>query len=443
MQKNKLVERGRKGLYQAIAITVLFFFVCLAFGFMLYSAARQREVLETTDRYIAFESNVERLIYSNVSLLQGFEAYIKTNPRLDEDSVYRYLDELLAENSEFIRNIGILKDTTILWNYPISNNALAIGVDLSKVEGQKDSVLKVKSDLSPIFQGPINLVQGGSGFSVRLPIIRNGAGYWGQTSIILKTERILEEIQSYAESASLEIAIFNQETPDVPFFETAGADTNSMLSFNVDPSFINWKIYVSRRDRWAGNLLWLICLGIVSAAISSFAGLLIYKYLKSNQEILSMSTHDFLTKLYNRHFLDEYQALALSAARRENHRAAIVLIDLNRFKAINDTYGHGVGDKVLVETGRILAKITRANEAAFRLGGDEFLIVLPKVADEAALLSFKARILRRFRKEFEIPGYEINVTLAIGYAIFPEEGEDIDALLRVADKRLYLEKEKR
>ena len=443
MMKKRLVEQERKGLYQAIAVTVLFFFVCLAFGLMLYSAAKQRDVLETTDRYIAFESKVERLIYSNITLLRGFEAFVKSSPSLDEATVYRYLDELLAENSEYIRNIGILRDTTILWNYPISHNAVAIGVDLSKVEGQKDSVLKVKADLAPIFQGPIDLVQGGTGFSVRVPIIRNGVGYWGQTSIILKTEKILEEIRSYAESAALDIAIFNQENPDVPFFGSVGADRNSVLAFSVDPSLINWKIFVSLHDTWPGNLAWIVLLAMISAGISSSAGFLIYKHLKSNQEILSMSTHDFLTKLYNRHFLDEYQAIALSTARRESRKAAIVLIDLNRFKRINDTYGHGVGDKVLVETGRILGKITRANEAAFRLGGDEFLIVLPEVDDEADLIGFKARILQRFQQEFGIPGYDIKVTLAIGYAIFPEEGEDIDTLLRAADKRLYLEKEKR
>jgi len=443
MLKNKLVKHERRGLFQAIAVTFLLFSICLAFGFMLFSAVRQREIMETTDRYIAFESKVERLIYSNVTLLRGFEAYVKSSPSLDEASVYRYLDELLNENSEYIRNVAILKDTTILWNYSISSNAVAVGVDLAKVEGQKESVLRVKEGLKPTFQGPIDLVQGGSGFSVRMPIIRNGDGYWGQTSIILKTERLLDEIRSYAESAGLDISIFNQENPDVPFFETAGADRKSVLAFKVDPSLINWTIYVKIPDGLPGDLKWLITLIAFSACVSASLGFFIYKNLKSNHRILNMSTHDFLTKLYNRHFLDEYQAIVLSAARREKRKAAIVMIDLNHFKSINDTYGHGVGDRVLVETGRILGRITRANEAAFRLGGDEFLIILPQIGDEADLISFRARILQRFQQEFQVPGCAIKAMPAIGYAIFPDDGEDFDALLRAADKRLYLEKVKR
>jgi len=154
MLKSKFVEQERKGLFQAVTVTVLLFVICLSFGFMLFNAVRQREILETTDRYMAFESKVERLIYANVTLLRGFEAYVKSNANLDKASVYRYLDELLQENTEFIRNVAILRDTTILWNYPVSSNAVAIGVDLAEIDGQRESVLKVKEELAPIFHGP-------------------------------------------------------------------------------------------------------------------------------------------------------------------------------------------------------------------------------------------------------------------------------------------------
>lgn len=406
---------------------------------MLLSSIRQREILELTERYMTFESRVERLIYSNVTLLQGFEAYIKSNPDLDEESAYRYLDDLLSENSEYIRNIGIIKDTTILWNYPKATNIAAIGVDLSKIEGQRESVLKVKAELLPIFQGPIDLVQGGTGFSVRIPIVRDDTGYWGQTSIILKTEKILDEIGSYAESAELEIAIFNQQNKSTPFFGSGNSSENSMLVFDIDPSFINWKIYVSPLSKPNANSLMIVLL-IIAAWLSALGGFFAYKYLKSNNKIRDMSTRDFLTNLFNRHFLDEFQTIALSAAKRENQKAAILMIDLNHFKEINDTYGHSVGDMVLVETARILQSATRTNDAAFRLGGDEFLLMLPVIENTSSLESIKLRLKQLFEQEFEIPGYQIKVTLGVGYAIFPEDGGDFDALLRTADKRMYQEK---
>ena len=438
MLKKSLALQEKKCVYRAVVIAVIIFSICLGFVVMLRSSLRQREILETTDRYMTFESRVERLIYSNVTLIKGFEAYIKSNPNLDEDGAFRYLDDLLLENSEYIRNIGIIKDTTILWNYPKATNAAAIGTDLSKIEGQRDSVLKVKAELTPVFQGPIDLVQGGTGFSVRIPIVHQDTGYWGQTSIVLKKERLLDEIRSYSESAELDVAIFNQQNKNTPFYGSLNSE-NAMLVFDVDPSFINWTVYVNPLSRSTGSLL-LLVLMMIAAGISALGGLFAYKYLKSNNKIRNMSTRDFLTGLFNRHFLDEFQTIALSAAQRENRKAAIIMIDLNHFKEINDLHGHTVGDMVLVETARILQDTTRTNEAAFRLGGDEFLLMLPAVENAASLEILKERIKKCFEQELQIPGYHIQVTPGIGYAIFPEDGGDFDTLLRTADKRMYLEK---
>lgn len=248
---------------------------------------------------------------------------------------------------------------------------------------------------------------------------------------------MLEEIRSYAQSAGLDVAIFNQENQDVPFFGSVSAAGNSTLVFDMDPSFINWRVFVNLPNDWYDNLLLLISLTFLSMGASVFTGVFVYKYLKNGYKIPNMSTHDFLTGLYNRHFLDGYQAITLSAAKREKREAAILMIDLNHFKEVNDTYGHGIGDKVLIETARVLQKFTRAGEAAFRLGGDEFLLMLPEINNENSLQAAKERLAKCFQEEFKIPGYPIKVTFSIGHAFFPEDGEDIDALLRAADRLFF------
>lgn len=437
------VLKKRKPIFLAVIATFILFSICLSFILMLNDSFKQREILETTYRYMTFESKVERLISSNVTMLQGYEAYIKSNPDLDEDSNYIYLNDLLSKNSDYIRNIGIIKDTTIIWNYPKTSNSAAIGVDLSKIKEQRDIVLQVKTNHKPVLQGPVNLVQGGSGFIVRLPIVRDDTGYWGQISIVLNSEKILEQISSYAESSGLNIAIFNQESKSVPFFGSVSPYGNFTLKFDIDPNFINWNAYVYLPIRWSVNPMLFVFLMLFSAGVAVFVGVLVYQYMESNYKLLNMSTHDFLTGLYNRHFLNEYQTIVISAAKRENRKAAIILLDLNDFKKINDTYGHGIGDKVLVEVSRILKGITRINEAAFRLGGDEFLLILPEIENSESLQAIKERILKHFEQEFSIYGYPIKVTLSIGCALYPEDGEDLETLLHVADQHMYLEKSKR
>lgn len=443
MRKNEPFPQKVNPLLVALAAATILFAVCFSFIAMVHNSIKQRAVLETTDRYMVFESKVQRLIYSNVTLLQGYEAYIKLYPDLDEEASYDYMDNLLSTNSDYIRNVGVLKDTTIIWNYPQEDNSAAIGVDLAKVKEQQELVLKVKRELKPVLQGPVNLVQGGSGFIVRLPIVREDTGYWGQIAIVLKSDKIMEEIEAYAKDSGLDIAVYNRENKLIPFLGSADSVTNSKLEFAVDPEFIDWNITVNSSHGWEYNTLLFVLLLIFSLCLSASMGIMTYKYIKSNNKIVVMSVYDSLSGLFNRHFLSKYQANVLAAAKRKEGKLGILLLDLDRFKKINDTYGHSVGDLVLVETARILKASVGKNETAFRLGGDEFLLILPEVDDVEHLLHAREELLNRFEKEFSISGYSIKVSPSIGYAIFPEDGDDLDALFHTADKLMYMEKAKR
>ena len=132
----------------------------------------------------------------------------------------------------------------------------------------------------------------------------------------------------------------------------------------------------------------------------------------------------------------------IKRAKRYKHCLSLIILDIDHFKKINDTYGHNVGDLVLVEASRILKSIAGKNDAVFRLGGDEFLIIFPSIKDRKTLQLAKERLLKSFEKEFYIADYPIKITLSIGCAMFPEDGDDIDVLLQIADKQMYVDKEK-
>lgn len=443
MKKNETFPQKSNPMLVSTIAAITLFTVCLTFILMLHNSIRQREILETTDRYMVFESRVQRLIYSNVTLLQGYEAYIKLKPNLDEEDSYRYIEKLLSTNSDYIRNVGVLKDTTLIWNYSHEFSSVAVGVDLATIKEQMELVIKVKEELKPVFQGPVPLVQGGLGFIVRLPVVMEDTGYWGQISVVLKSDKMLEEIESYAKISGLDIAIYNHEDKSIPFFGSIDSDTNSKLKFVVDPELINWNITVSSSNGWTDNLLLFVSLFIFSVCLCAFAGLLVYKYVKSNNKIVSMSIHDSLSGLFNRHFLNKYQATVFATAKRKEYKLGILLLDLDHFKKINDTYGHSIGDMVLVETARILKTSIRKNDVAFRLGGDEFLMVMHEIENVEDLLLTKEQLFKRFEQDFHIPSYSIKIMPSIGYAFFPEDGDDLDMLLHKADGRMYREKSER
>jgi len=440
MDQNKGLFKKKLAILISVAITFFLLMVFLLIIGMLMNSIKQQEMLKATDKFINFKSRVERLIFTNETLVQGFEAYLLMNPDLDQAEAEIYMDKLLSKNENQIRNIGVIQDTTIIWNYPKEGNAAAVGVDLSMVEGQKELVLKVKNELEPVLQGPVDLVQGGTGFIIRLPIIRPETGYWGQISIVLNGDKIIEEINAYAADAGLKVAIFNDQNKRVPFYGAMSIVGEAPLGFDIDPDFINWQVVVSPKDGWQNNQLIFEGAILFAFLIAAGAGQLTYRVLKTNDQLRIMSSHDSLTGLFNRHYLNEYQAMVLAAAKRNNRHVGFISMDLNHFKKINDTYGHNVGDLVLVETARVLKGCTRTNEAVFRLGGDEFLIIMPDIEDGTVLQQTRERLIKSFKDDFHLVEYPCKIAVSIGTSVFPEDGNNIDALLQIADEEMYADK---
>jgi diguanylate cyclase (GGDEF)-like protein/PAS domain S-box-containing protein len=154
-----------------------------------------------------------------------------------------------------------------------------------------------------------------------------------------------------------------------------------------------------------------------------------------------MATHDSLTGLPNRLLLSDRFTVALALSRRTRNRLAILMLDLDRFKAVNDSLGHGVGDQLLKAVGKRLVNTMRKSDTIARVGGDEFVVVLPQIsqADEAAKLA--QRILEAFREPFVCDSHRLHITTSIGVAVYPEHGEDIESLLKNADTAMYWAKE--
>ncbi len=206
----------------------------------------------------------------------------------------------------------------------------------------------------------------------------------------------------------------------------------------------NWQGEVTLQRREGGSYpAWLI-ISVVrngqEAEVSHYIATTIdISDRKRNEErIRFLAQHDVLTELPNRALCIERLRLALQQAPRRGEKVAVLFIDLDRFKNINDSLGHHVGDGLLRSVGRRLAESVRAGDTVSRLGGDEFVIVLNGVADGDEVAAIvDERLVPRLRQVHDIGGAELHVSCSIGIAVFPDDALDIDTLMRHADAAMY------
>ncbi len=163
---------------------------------------------------------------------------------------------------------------------------------------------------------------------------------------------------------------------------------------------------------------------------------------RNNAEVaLLAANYDSLTQLPNRTLFMERLSHALSRGRRDKSQVAVLFVDLDRFKKVNDTLGHNAGDKLLQEAARRLTACMRETDTVARFGGDEFTVILPDLKDAQKSKLVARKILECLAEPYVIDGAEIFVTGTFGITVFPDDGEDAETLLKNADTAMYKGKE--
>jgi diguanylate cyclase (GGDEF)-like protein len=159
---------------------------------------------------------------------------------------------------------------------------------------------------------------------------------------------------------------------------------------------------------------------------------------QSEEKVRELAYFDPLTNLPNRRFLLDRLALGLSQAKRHQRSLALMFLDLDHFKTINDTLGHVVGDELLKEIARRLVECIRTGDTISRQGGDEFVILLTEISHPSDASNVAEKIIKALGRPYHVSGHEFKATISIGIAVYPVDGtDDAPELMRKADKAMY------
>jgi diguanylate cyclase (GGDEF)-like protein/PAS domain S-box-containing protein len=200
-------------------------------------------------------------------------------------------------------------------------------------------------------------------------------------------------------------------------------ETNTNLLTGVTNVFLTVKLPLRRED----GSIYALC-GISTD---------ITERKDAESHLSHMAQYDALTHLPNRALFDDRLKQAIAAAQRNKARLALMFIDLDRFKPVNDTYGHGVGDLLLREAAARIQNCLRDSDTAARIGGDEFVTLLPAIETETDASKVGEKILHALNRPFELAGHNLKISSSIGVAVYPQHGKEEKRLIKSADIAMY------
>jgi diguanylate cyclase (GGDEF)-like protein len=161
---------------------------------------------------------------------------------------------------------------------------------------------------------------------------------------------------------------------------------------------------------------------------------------QTNEQIAHLAYHDSLTGLPNRTLLYDRLNSAISRAHRDRESLAVLYLDLDGFKGVNDTYGHGIGDALLREASKRISSCVRESDTVARMGGDEFTVILGGVRAPLGNERVAKEIVEALANPFVLGGKSCMITVSIGVSLYPENGETADQLIKIADAAMYVAK---
>ena len=214
----------------------------------------------------------------------------------------------------------------------------------------------------------------------------------------------------------------------------------SMWEFLLKDNYWQGEIWDKRKDgslypKWLAISVARNDQGEITNYIGSFTDISDRK--QAAEKIEHMAYHDHLTNLPNRLSLHERLCQAVEMAKRSASQLAVFFIDLDRFKNINDSLGHHIGDKLLLQVAARLSDTVRSADIVARFGGDEFVIVLPQIRSEMVAAHIVDKIRNVLSQAYQLEGHNLHVTPSIGISVFPQDGETVEDLVKNADLAMY------
>ncbi|TRW50417.1 EAL domain-containing protein [Aliidiomarina halalkaliphila] len=439
-----------------IAIISLWVFViCEIVLVRFVMTDRDRQV--ENKRYLALEqlstirARLEGLLQTNLIAIRQLHTELTLEPEISEYRFAALTENLMSQNLH-IRHLAIAQDFQIRMIYPLAGNESALGFDYRTRPDQLRTLHEAISNRTITLNGPVALAQGGEALIARVPVFSNNTG-----ELLALISQVIDHESLFSDAGLLSHPELNISLRGLDGTGAQGElitghydvwDANP-VELTVSLPRGEWKLAaVPLSGDWAPadrtGSLYLIFGTLLALLIAAMTYLLLRNQQRLRQAfglISNQARFDNLTGLANRHFFEEQLSTYMSACERRDEKFALLFIDLDHFKEVNDALGHSAGDDLLkLVTGRLQASLRRDDIVA-RLGGDEFVVVLKNLSEPFHAQLQAQKLLKHIREPMNLGNNEVSIGASIGIALFPRDGDSHAELLKAADLAMYAAKD--
>lgn len=402
----------------------------------LWQSAESLRQAQTTIAASELRARVDRELNVVINLTQAFVAYLETKQgRVDAAEVNALLKRLYSKTNH-LHNFAVAVGYRVAYVYPLEGNEPVLGIDYRTYDQQWPTIERAIANRTSVLAGPVPLVQGGLSIIYRVPVFIDGQ-YWGLVSSVIDARALFQAVGDSERAYAIRSS---DSAQGMVWGDASLFNDEHSITVNASMPAVEWQYAVHpvedaslARQQWLFNLISII----ISAALGYFSYLTQYH----RYRLYNVSRTDPITKLLNRRALENSLELILERRRKSDQQCALLFIDLDRFKYINDTHGHRAGDALLSMIAERLTNELRAGDIIGRWGGDE-LVVLVEENNVQVLDNLIARLRGAINQPVLLAGIELRVDASVGCAVFPDDGTNLETLLYIADIRMYQDKQR-
>lgn len=406
----------------------------------LESAGHVRAVLADV------RDQIDRRLQTALAVPETLAAVIAAEERI-EKATFEAVARRLVDANPSIRTLALAPGNVITAIHPLRGNEAALGLRYADVPAQYGAVQEAMRSRRTVVAGPVALVQGGTALVSRTPVfLRDRRGhdsrYWGMVALAVNVDPLFADIEGLAARNGLAVAV-RRSHPDGAAGPTLSGDpavfAAAPLSMHYPlPGGGRWELAAVPREGWTAGRGMPAWGRVLLHLLALLAGWYAWRTLASRDRDRLLARHDALTGLLNRKSFDHDLAAAMQQA--EPRSCALVLLDLDRFKPVNDQHGHSAGDLVLRQVAERLQQVVRGPDNAYRLGGDEFALLLQGRRGTREIFHLVERVVQLIGQPVVLADRRsVCVGASSGVAVFPshDEPEQAAEVFDRADRALY------